>query len=129
MLEILTDENFILYAAKHYDNTQCHSFDEFMDDIKRIKYIKKLVTRYLETGDLKERLILNHIIILHNVFEKTALCRMIFLKMHSMLPQIKPFFILLNTWPAKVHDVRKKCTIDTDEIALDPKIVEALRKI
>ena len=129
MLEILTDENFILYAAKHYDNTQCHSFDEFMDDIKRIKYIKKLVTRYLETGDLKERLILNHIIILHNVFDKTALCRMIFLKMGNMLPQIKPFFILLNTWPDKVYDVRKKGEIDTETIQLDGKIVEVLRKI
>ena len=60
--------NFLLYAAKHYDNPQCYDTVEFYDDLKRIKYIKRLINRYIEEGDLKERLILNHIIILNNVF-------------------------------------------------------------
>ena len=66
--DILNENNFILFAAKHYDNPQCHDTTEFFDDLKRFKYLKRLFSKYEEHGELKERLILNHLIILYNVF-------------------------------------------------------------
>ena len=63
MNDYIDDFNFLLFCAKNYDNAQCHDTEEFYEDLRRIKYIKKLVTRYIITGDLKERLILNHLII------------------------------------------------------------------
>ena len=68
MMDVLNEDNFLLYAAKHYDNPQCSSTEEFYDDLKKFKYIKRLFNKYAETGELKERLILNHIIVLTNVF-------------------------------------------------------------
>jgi len=128
--EELTHDNFILYAAKHYDNNQCHSVDEFLEDIRRIKYIKKLFTRYEQNGDLKERLILNHIIILNNVFGPVHTVRILFLKMPKHLHLIKPFLILLNILPEKVYNIGKENkTYHTDEIHMDETIVEALRRI
>ena len=69
-MDKLTEENYIIFCAKIYDNITIASTEEFMEDLNRIKYIKKLLTRYEEGGELKERLILNHIITLHNCFGK-----------------------------------------------------------
>lgn len=130
MNEELTNDNFLLYAAKHYDNKQCHSVEEFLEDIRRIKYIKKLFTRYEQSGELKERLILNHIIILNNVFGPVHLVRILFLKMPNHLHLIKPFLILLNILPDKVYNIGKEQkTYITDEIKMDNYIVEILRNI
>ena len=127
--EKLTNENFLLFCAKHYNNPQCDDTQEFLEDIKRIKYIKKLITRYIETGDLKERLILNHIIVLHNVFSPNILCRILFLKMYDQMKYIKPFLILLNILPNKLYNIGNREIIYTDSIPMDAKIIEALRKI
>jgi hypothetical protein len=130
MLEKLDDSNFLLYCAKHYDNPQCHGTDEFYEDLRRIKYIKKLITRYVVTGDLKERLILNHIIILNNVFGPNHLCRILFLKMEKQMKYVKPFLIMLNILPEKVYNIGKEGKIFvTDEIEMDQGIIEVLRKI
>ena len=129
MFDVLTEENWMLYAIKFYENPHCVSYDEFVEDIRRIKYIKKLLTRYLETGDLKERLILNHIIILNNVFETTALVRILFLKMEKYLPQIKPFLVLLNILPDQVYNVKIKGLIPTNVIPFDKGISSALGSI
>ncbi len=130
MNERLDDSNFILYCAKYYDNPQCHDTDEFYEDLRRIKYIKKLITRYVVTGDLKERLILNHIIILNNVFGPIHLCRILFLKMEKQMKYIKPFLIMLNILPEKVYNIGKEGKFFvTDEIEMDLTIIEALRKI
>ena len=67
-MQQLDDTNFMLYAAAHYDNPQCYDTDEFYDDLKRFKYLKRLLNRYKETGELKERLILNHLTVIYNVF-------------------------------------------------------------
>jgi len=64
----LNAKNFVLYAAKHYDNPGCESIEEFHDDLNRFKYIKRLFTKYQETGEIKERLVLNHLIALYNLF-------------------------------------------------------------
>ena len=64
----VTEDNYLIVAAKHYNNPQCSSTDEFYADLDRIKYIKRIINRYIETGDLSERLLLNHIIVFCNVF-------------------------------------------------------------
>lgn len=118
-----------MYAMKHYDNPACFSVDEFNEDLNRFKYIKKLVTRYIETGELKERLILNHLIILNNVFGAGPLCRMIFVKMDKHLCYIKPFLVMLNVLPEFVYGIREQPIIMTDLIPMDNGIVTALRKL
>jgi hypothetical protein len=129
IFEHLTDENFLIYCAKHYDNPQCHSTDEFLEDLKRIKYIKKLITRYVENGDLKERLILNHLTILYNVFGSEHLCRILYLKMKSQYSYIKPFLILLNIMPERLLNIKDEKNIDTNLILMDENIVNILRAV
>lgn len=130
MHDRIDDSNFLLYCAKHYDNPHCHDTEEFYEDLRRIKYIKKLITRYVITGELKERLILNHIIILNNVFGPVPLVRIIFLKMEKQLKYVKPFLVMLNILPDRVYNIGKEGKIFvTDEIEMDPTIIEALRKI
>lgn len=129
MNEVLTNENFLIYCAKYYDNPQCHSTEEFIEDLRRIKYIKKLITRYIETGELKERLILNHIIILSNVFPAEILCKIFLLKMRNEFKYVKPFLILLNVLPEKVYNVGKEKIVYTDLISMDDTIVKVLRQI
>jgi len=68
MNQLLTEENFITYAMNHYDNSQCYTVEEFNDDLKRFVYLKKLFIRYHSDLDLKETLILNHLIVLYNLF-------------------------------------------------------------
>ena len=68
----LTEKNFEAYAVRHYNNPQCLSIDEFYEDLARFKYVKRLLRKYLETGDIKERLVLNHLIAIYNVFSIQA---------------------------------------------------------
>jgi len=127
MNEILTDENFLLYCAKYYDNPQCHSTEEFLEDLNRIKYIKKLITRYVESGELKERLILNNIIILYNVFGAEHLARILYLKMEPQYKYIKPFLVMLNIMPERLLNIKEQKSINTDMIPMDDNIIKQLR--
>ena len=77
--EKLNEGNFLVYAMHHYDNPQCHSLQEFEEDIKKFLYLKKLLSRYKNSDELRERLILNHIIVLYNIFGDAA-TRMLFHK-------------------------------------------------
>ena len=128
MNDVLTDKNFILYCASNYDNYQFHSTEEFIEDINRIKYIKKLLTRYEEGGELKERLILNHIITLHNCFG-INLAKILYLKFENHFHYIKPFLLMINALPKTINCVGKYDTIYTDDIMMDQGIINALRKI
>lgn len=129
-MEKLDETNFLLYAAKHYDNQQCYDTLEFYDDLKRFKYIKRLLNRYEEEGDLKIRLILNHIIILNNVFGPEPTAKMLFLKCKGMELYLKPFLLFLNTLPDKIEHLGiENRTINTNSIPLDTFIFEELRKI
>jgi hypothetical protein len=83
----------------------------------------------VESGDLKERLILNHIIILYNVFGAEHLPRILYLKMRKQFQYLKPFLVMLNIMPNKILNVGEEKIIDLDLIGLDPIIVEALRVI
>jgi len=129
MNEFLTDENFLIYCAKYYDNPQCQSTEEFMEDLKRIKYIKKLITRYIESGELKDRLILNHLIILNNLFGSEHLCRILYLKAKTQFGYIKPFLVLLNLLPEKLFNIKGESIIDTTVISMDTQIINILRKV
>lgn len=128
--EQLDETNFLLYAAKNYDNPSCFSTLEFYEDLSRFKYIKRLFSRYEDEGDLKERLILNHIIILYNTFGVPATTRMLFFKLSKYHSYLIPFLILLNYCPDKVHHIGiTGQTINVSDIPLDEEIVKALRKI
>lgn len=130
MIEKLDESNFLLYAAKHYDNPQCFDTAEFYEDLKRFKYIKRLINRYIKTADLKERLILNHIIALVNVFGPEPTVRMLFLKLAGYEQHVKPFLVLLNIMPERVMNIGfNNETIISSDIPLDLKIIKKLREI
>lgn len=129
MNDKLTNQNFLLFCAHHYDNSRYVSTEEFIEDLNRIKYIKKLITRYVENGDLKERLILNHIIILNNCFGPEALCKILYHKLKSQMKYIKPFLILLNILPEQILNVDDEPVVDTNLIEMDQIIVDRLRKV
>jgi len=128
MFEDLTDENFQLFAMKCYTNPNCTDLLEFHDDLKRIRYIKRLFKKYKETGDLKERLILNHILVLYNMFEARGMTRILFLKLDDYLDCLKPFLMFLNYYPTELGLVKGNKVID-NEISLDGGIVKILRTI
>jgi hypothetical protein len=129
-MDKLDESNFLLYAAKHYDNPQCFDTIEFYEDLKRFKYIKRLFNRYDEDGDLKERLVLNHIVVLFNLFGVKASTRMLFLKCRGQERILVPFLIALNNLPAVVENIGiDNVTIHTSDIMLDENVVNILRKI
>lgn len=129
MNDKLTDQNFLLFCAHHYDNSRYVSTEEFIEDLNRLKYIKKLITRYVESGDLKERLILNHIIVLNNCFGPEALCKIFYLKLKPQMKYLKPFLILLNILPEQLFNINDEPVVDTNLIEMDQVIVNRLRKV
>ena len=125
MQEKLTDNNFILYAMHHYDNPQCHSLEEFEEDLKKFLYLKKLLSRYKVNGDLRERLILNHIIVLYNIFGDAA-TRMLFHKIDSSCWSVLiTFLVYLERMPETLPEFG----IILSDIPLDETVVATLRKI
>tara|TARA_Y100000114_G_C11682238_1_gene289167 strand:- start:456 stop:818 length:363 start_codon:yes stop_codon:yes gene_type:complete len=102
MFENLSNENIVMFALKHYDNPQCEGEKEFHDDMKRFKYIKRLLRKYKDHGVLKERLILNHIIVLNNVFGPDACSTLLLFKIEQEhWPQVKSFLSFLGMLPEK----------------------------
>tara|TARA_Y100000033_G_C2694641_1_gene85455 strand:+ start:213 stop:581 length:369 start_codon:yes stop_codon:yes gene_type:complete len=100
----LNNANFELYAAKYYNNPQCLSADEFYDDIARFKYVVRLLRRYRDTGKIQERLVLNHLISIYNVFKIPAANRMMFHKVDiDLWPALKTFLVYLNYLPLDLH--------------------------
>ena len=104
LFDELNNANFELYAAKHYRNQQCLSVDEFRDDVAKFKYVVRLLRRYRDTGKIQERLLLNHIITIYNVFEIAAANRMIFHRVDiDLWPALKTFLVYLNYLPENLH--------------------------
>lgn len=97
-----------MYAIKNYDNPQCEGEKEFEDDLKRFKYIKRLLRRYYDTGVLKERLLLNHLIVLNNVFSPEAATTLLLYKIQpTYWPALKSFLIFLNSIkPGELEDIQ-----------------------
>jgi hypothetical protein len=128
MIDNLTDDNFLIYAIKCYDNPRC-IMSEFEDDLKRLKYIRRLIKRYKSTGNLKERLILNHIIVLSNVFGTEAAVRMLFFKVDTIDYHIlKTFMIFLNYMPKLVKGIKGK-NINSSDITIDLFVASRLKEI
>ena len=124
----LNEKNFLLYAMQHYNNPQCVEVEEFNDDLKRIKYIKRLFNQYAIEGVLKERLLLNHVIVFYNVFSVEAATRILFYKLEEEFwPMLKTFLFYLNFLPDKIESINGR-TILTTEIPMDQGIVDSLRK-
>jgi hypothetical protein len=122
---ILNEDNFLVHAMNHYDNPQCQTIEEFEEDLQRFLYIKKLFSRYKNSGELRERLVLNHIIILYNLFGE-ELTNMLFFKIdEEYWPQLATFLVYLERMPEFVDQISKKIS----DIELDNNIVSALRKI
>ena len=114
----LTEENLHLYAAKHYYNPKYIDAEEFTEELKRFKYIKRLFNRYIETGKLSERLILNHLVIMFNVFGMEAGLNILELKLHEKHWElINTFLVFLNAVPSH------------KDIEMNQTVVDALRKI
>ena len=95
----LNEDNYLLFAIKFYDNPQAVTKDDFEDDLKRIKYVKRLLKRYKNTGVLKTHLILNHLTVLFNVFDDAAVPLLFFNLEKELWPYIKSFLSFLNRLP------------------------------
>ena len=122
----LTEPTFLLYAMKNYDNPQCTDMSEFEEDMKRFQYLRKLFSWYKQDGDLKERLILNHLIVIYNVFGVDA-TNMLFLKLHEYHSYLKPFVEYLNYMPQVLQ--YDENIINKDSIIGDIFIEEKLKEI
>ena len=128
MIQDLNNDTFLIYAMKCYEKPNC-ILSEFEEDLKRIKYLKRLVKKYKETGDLKERLILNHIIVLGNVFGVEGVVRMLFFKFDKEdYNVLKPFLMYLNYIPSCVIGIKGK-DINTNNIAIDLNVSKKLMSI
>jgi hypothetical protein len=123
---LLRESTFLLYASKHYDNPHCSDITEFEEDLKRFQYLRKLFGRYRQDADLKERLILNHLIIIYNMFGPEA-TDMLFMKLEEYHDLLKPFVEYLNFMPEVVQYEDR--VINRDSIVSDQQIQDILRKI
>ena len=120
MFEKLTKDNITMYAIKHYHNPSCEGMGEFNDDMKRFKYVKRLFRKYEESGILKERLLLNHIIVLNNLFGAEASSTLLFFKTEQEhWPALKGFLEFLNIMPEN----------DLLNIQSDEKVKEKLMEL
>lgn len=120
LFDELTEDNFVLFASRYYDNPQCMSIEEFYHDLQRFKYLKRLLKRYEQNDDLQERLILNHIVVIYNVFGIEPANKMMFYKMdEEYWSALKPFLIYLNYLKEDV----------LVEVPLDNRVIDRLRKL
>jgi hypothetical protein len=124
----LTSDNMMMYAIKAYDKPNC-IMSEFSEDMKRFNYLKRLFRRYRKHNELRERLVLNHLVILNNVFGPEVLTRLLFFDMsESDYPQLKTYLLFLSCMPDVVRGINGKDIISSD-IEVDMNIANILRTI
>lgn len=124
----LNSQNIMIYAMKAYDRPNC-ILSEFKEDMKRFNYLKRLFYRYRKTGEVKERLVINHIIVLYNVFGVEVCTRLLFYKMSEEdYVTLKTYLLFLNYLPKVVRGIRG-VDIITNDIPVDSKIASVLREI
>ena len=130
MITELTEENFVMYAMKHYDNPACRGMVEFEDDLKKFRYLKRLFRKYTAGKGLKERLIVNHIVVLYNLFGPEAATKMLFFKVEEKYwSQLKTFLVYLSIMPVGFEVSKKGVVVQGFEIPLDEKVSNALKEI
>ena len=122
----LTEKSFFIYAAKCFNMERAETQEEFEEELKRIQYLKRLFRRYEETGELKTRLILNHIIIIYNCFGLGA-TEMLFMKLPLYHEQLKSFLLLLNYMPERIE--YEDVVIYSKDINIDLKVTRELSKL
>ena len=128
LFDELNESNILLYAAKCYDKPNCLD-SEFDEDYKKIRYIKRLLQRYRLTGEIKERLLLNHLVIAQNVFGIEASTRMLFLRIDKRdWSVLKTFLVYTSAMPKVVKGIREQDIVSSD-IPLDFRIVDLLRNL
>lgn len=127
MFENLTDENFLLYAAKVYNSPHCVK-SEFKEDLNRIRYVKKLIRAYKRTGELKHRQLLNHLIITYNVFGLHATRLLFFVMTSEEYEVLKTFLVYLNYMPDVIRGIKGQTIISSD-IVINEEVANILRGI
>ena len=128
MFDNLSNENFLIFALKAYDKPNC-VMSEFKDDMKRFNYLKRLFKRYRRIGELRERLIINHLVVLYNVFGPEVATRLLFFKMSKDdYSSLKTYLLFLNFMPEVVKGIKGNDIISSD-IPVDMTIVNVLRSI
>jgi hypothetical protein len=126
--EVLSNDNVAMYAMKAYDRPNC-LLSEFKEDMKRFNYLKRLFRRYRKVGEIRERLVLNHLVVLYNVFGPEAATRLLFFKMSKEdYPILKTYLVFLNTMPEHVRGIKGEDFISSD-ITLDMDVANTLRQI
>ena len=124
----LNNDNVLMYAVKAYDSPNC-VMSEYKDDMKRFNYLKRLFKRYRKVNELRERLVLNHIVVLCNVFGPEAATRLLFYKMaKDDFPALKTYLLFLSVMPERIKGI-KGVDIISSEIPIDFKVAEVLRDI
>ena len=128
MFDDLNVNNVLLYCMKAYDKPNC-IMSEFKEDMKRFNYLKRLFRRYRKMDDLRERLVINHLVVVYNVFGVDVATRMLFYKISKDdYSALKTYLLFLNYMPAVVHGIKGQDIISS-EIPVDMKIAEVLREI
>jgi hypothetical protein len=124
----LTNDNILIFATKAYDKPNC-IMSEFKEDMKRFNYLKRLFRRYAKVGEMRERLILNHLVVLYNVFGVESATRLLFFKMSKNdYSALKTYLLFLSCMPEVVRGI-KGHDIVSSEIPVDMNIAEVLRTI
>jgi hypothetical protein len=124
----LTVDNVTMYAMKAYDKPNC-IMSEFKEDMKRFNYLKRLFKRYRKVGELREQLVLNHLVVLYNVFGPEVSSRLLFFKVSKDdYPALKTYLIFLSCMPERVKGIKGQDIISSD-IPVDFVIANALREI
>jgi hypothetical protein len=118
----LNEDNYLIFAIKFYDNPQALTMEDFQSDLKRIRYVKRLLKKYRNTGELRTHLILNHLTILFNVFNDAAVPLLFYNLDRDLWPAIKSFLLFLNRFPeyprTQIHDIKEdeECLIQLQTI-------------
>lgn len=124
----LTSENILMYAVKAYDRPNC-IMSEFKEDMKRFNYLKRLFKRYRKLGELREQLVLNHLVVLYNVFGPEVATRLLFYKMSKDdYSALKTYLLFISCMPDRVKGIKGHDILSSD-IPVDMRIADALREI
>ena len=120
-IDTLNAENFMFFAMKHYDNPQSVTYDDFLEDMMRFKYLKRLFGRYIKTGALRNHLIINHLIVLFNVFGEAAIHLLVYKIDSQYWDILKTYLVYLNRYPEPCGSL--------DFVEIDPIIAKQLTEL
>lgn len=124
----LNNDNVMMYAVKAYDRPDC-IMSEFKEDMKRFNYLKRLFRRYRKVGELREQLVLNHLVVIYNVFGPEVATRLLFFKMSKEdYTILKTYLIFLSCMPEKVRGIKGQDILSSD-IPVDMEIADSLRRL